>query len=215
MIRGQCGINKDFCEYKLGPSKNPGTSPPNTNGCVMNCGTDIVNNDSGPSSYQRVGYYESWNWDRPCLHMRADRANTIGYTHIHWAFATIQDGTWAVEINDTYKQWDKFKSVQNVKHIVSFGGWGYSTEPATYDILRKAMNPANRDAFVNAIVSFVDTEGIEGVDIDWEYPGAPDIPGIPAGLESDGPNYLKFLTTLKEKLPSEKSLSIAAPASYW
>ena len=45
--------------------------------------------------------------------------------------------------------------------------------------------------------------------------GAPDIPGIPAGLDSDAPNYLAFLKLLKGKMPQDKTVSIAAPASYW
>lgn len=46
-------------------------------------------------------------------------------------------------------------------------------------------------------------------------PKAPDIPGIPPGLESDAPNYLATLKALREELPDEYSISIAAPASYW
>lgn len=45
---------------------------------------------------------------------------------------------------------------------------------------------------------------------------APDIlvGGVPIGQPGDGVAYLRFLTVLKSKLPS-KSVSIAAPASYW
>lgn len=43
---------------------------------------------------------------------------------------------------------------------------------------------------------------------------APDIPGIPPASNSDGANYLAFLVTLKTLLPG-KTISIAAPASYW
>jgi GH18 family chitinase len=35
------------------------------------------------------------------------------------------------------------------------------------------------------------------------------------GEKGDGVAYLKFLTILKQKLGSGKSVSIAAPASYW
>ena len=38
---------------------------------------------------------------------------------------------------------------------------------------------------------------------------------IPAGLETDGPNYLGFLRALRKKLPEGMTMSIAAPASYW
>ena len=34
------------------------------------------------------------------------------------------------------------------------------------------------------------------------------------GSEDDGPNYLAFLKVLRGKL-SDKSISIAAPSSYW
>src|SRR4051812_34590021 len=50
-----------------------------------------------------------------------------------------------------------------------------------------------------------------------EYPGEPDIPGLPAGSpeDEDADNYLGFLRLVKSKLPAGKTLSIAAPASYW
>ncbi|KAL4938837.1 hypothetical protein BDV06DRAFT_225618 [Aspergillus oleicola] len=53
------------------------------------------------------------------------------------------------------------------------------------------------------------------MDFDWEYPSAPDIPGIPSGDPDDGARYLQFLKDVRDKLSSDKTLSIAAPASYW
>lgn len=37
----------------------------------------------------------------------------------------------------------------------------------------------------------------------------------PIRKKSDGLDYLKFLDILKQKMGSEKSVSIAAPASFW
>jgi GH18 family chitinase len=62
--------------------------------------------------------------------------------------------------------------------------------------------------------NFIKKHELDGVDIDWEYPGAPDIPGIPAASKDDGGNYLAFLVILKNLLAG-KSVSIAAPSSYW
>jgi spore germination protein YaaH len=41
------------------------------------------------------------------------------------------------------------------------------------------------------------------------------MPDIPRGDPIDGPNYLAFLKLLRASLPVDKSLFIAAPASYW
>lgn len=132
--------------------------------------------------------------------------------HIHWAFAEIDPNTWKPVIKDSKQQWGDFKALPNVERIVAFGGWAYSTEAATYSIIRSAIN--NWDAFASNLVQFAEDEGIDGVDIDWEYPGAPDIvvDGQLIGQEGDGVRYFEFLTVLKS---SDKSLSIAAPASYW
>ncbi|KAJ6437482.1 killer toxin subunits alpha beta protein [Purpureocillium lavendulum] len=62
---------------------------------------------------------------------------------------------------------------------------------------------------------FVTDEGLDGIDFDWEYPGAPDIPGIPPGNQNDGINYLRFLRLVRKALPTDKTIGIAAPASYW
>ena len=213
-IWGQCGITPEYCVAETGPTGNPGTAPPGKNGCISNCGYDIIVRDETPPAFRTVTYYESWNWDRPCLNMRLDRIDTTIYTHIHRSFATITKD-WDVSIDDQYNQFPIFAALPGVKKILSFGGWGYSTDPATYEDIRNAMSPTNAGKFIDNIVSFLTKHGLDGVDFDWEYPGAPDIPGIKPGLASDTPNYLAFLRLLREKMIKGGSISIAAPASYW
>ncbi|KAI1131004.1 glycoside hydrolase family 18 protein [Nemania abortiva] len=215
-IWGQCGITGDFCVPTTGKFGNPGTGPPGSNGCTSSCGREIANNGEAPGSFIQVGYYESWNMDRPCLTMKAKSISGLKYTHVHWGFGKIASDM-SVSINDTYKQWDDFKSLSasGIKTILSFGGWGDSTDPATYEILRTAVSPGGRATFTDNVASLAKDEGLNGVDIDWEYPGAPDIPGIPPGQKEDGENYLAMLEMLRSKLDKSKTLSIAAPASYW
>jgi hypothetical protein len=215
---GFCGVFPAHCDIHAPEGGGPGTKLKDfQNTCVANCGNEIKQNSGPPAKFQRIGYYESYNWGRECLHMKAKNANTDGsYTHMHWAFADIDPNTWKPVINDSAKQWEDFKKLPNMKRIVSLGGWAASTEPATYNIIRQAIIN-NRDTFAANLAKFVQDEGIDGVDIDWEYPGAPDIMvgGSPIGKTTDGLDYLKFLIVLKKALGQNKSVSIAAPASYW
>ncbi|BCS17279.1 uncharacterized protein APUU_10107S [Aspergillus puulaauensis] len=64
------------------------------------------------------------------------------------------------------------------------------------------------------IADFIKDHDLDSVDIDWEYPGAPDLPTFNPGTEEDGLNYLVFLVVLKNLLPG-KSVAITTPASYW
>jgi GH18 family chitinase len=172
-IRGQCGINEQFCIEKRGPAGNPGTSPANTNGCVSSCGVDIHNTDGDiVVPYGRVGYYESWNFNRKCLWLCAANANTnLAYTHIHWAFVEVDPSDWTVKIADPYNQWEDFKALDDMRRIISFGGWGYLTEPEMYNILCQVMSLLNHKAFITNVAAFVTEHELDSVDFDWEYPG--------------------------------------------
>jgi GH18 family chitinase len=177
----------------------------------------------------RIGYYESFNFDRPCLNLRAKHINASDYTHIHWGFVTV-NSSFHIGVNDMYNQWNDFLALQGVKKVISIGGWGYSVNSASLDVLREAMDPANVDSFIVNIMTFVKEHNIDGLDFDWEYPGvsltqpwltftnfkkATDLPSLSSGWLADGPNYLAFLKKLKMVFPREKTVAIAAPASYY
>ncbi|KAM5349053.1 hypothetical protein ACJ41O_008876 [Fusarium nematophilum] len=187
---GFCGVFPDHCTINAPKDGGPGTKKKGfQNTCVSNCGNPIKENSGPPASFQRIGYYEAFGLARDCLWLKAKNANTDGtYTHIHWAFASIDPKTWKPIIKEGNEEWASFKKLK-AKRIVSFGGWADSTEPDKYNIIRQAII-TNR---------------------------APDIMvgGKPIGQKRDGLDYLRFLTVLREKLDSTKSVSIAAPASYW
>lgn len=210
---GFCGITDDFCTKTPADTGAPGTAKEGTNGCISNCGTDIKKSDP-PSSFMKIAYYEAWNFERDCLHMNVD-AIKGDYTHIHFAFATV-DKNWGVSLDkNIQKQFDRFKSMKGPKKILSFGGWAFSTEPDTYQRFRDATKAENRDKFASSVAKFVSDNSLDGLDFDWEYPGAPDIPNVPPGSTDEGSNYLAFLKVLKGKLAKGKSVSIALPSSFW
>jgi hypothetical protein len=55
------------------------------------------------ANFGRIAYYETWNFNRPCLWQHVENANTDGtYTIVHWAFAEINTADWTVSIRDDY-----------------------------------------------------------------------------------------------------------------
>lgn len=213
-IWGQCGITSEFCTKSESSTGAPGTAKPGTNGCISNCGTEMVNDDEDPDEFISIGYFEAFNTERACLTMDIRDVDTSKYTHLHFAFAKITED-FDVDLSGVKDQFDGLLELRDIKRIVAFGGWSFSTDVDSYAIFRKGVTDANRHTFATNVVKMVKDNDLDGVDFDWEYPGAPDIPGIPAGDEGDGERYLEFLKEVREQLPEGKSLAIAAPASFW
>ncbi|OBT40386.1 hypothetical protein VE00_10085 [Pseudogymnoascus sp. WSF 3629] len=216
-IWGQCGTTSEFCTISSSPTGAPGTSAPGINGCISNCGTAIVNNSNPPASFLKIGYFEAWNLERPCHRMDVSSIDTSQYTHIHFAFAIVTDD-YRVDIDAVADQFNKFLALKGTKRILSFGGWSFSTDQDSQPIFGNAVSAANRKKFADNVVEFVIATGLDGVDFDWEYPGAPDIPVGVGGNPADGENYYQFLVQVRAGLNAKdasKSLSIAMPASFW
>jgi chitinase len=137
------------------------------------------------------------------------------YTHIHLAFAGITSD-WNLDVSLIQDQFDAFVRMSgDFKKILSVGGWAFSTDPGTYAIFREAVSVENRETFAHNVAAFVLGYGLDGIDFDWEYPGEPDIPGIPAGTLEDAYNYAGFLESLNPLMPYATTLSVTAPASFW
>jgi chitinase len=163
-VWGNCGTTEEFCTIALGDTGAPGTTQPGANSCISNCGTDIVNNGSPPSQFIKVGYFESFNPSRPCLHMRPGQINTNTYTHVHYAFANITTD-FKVDVSGDQKMFNEFKGLSGTK------------KADTFPIFRESVTAAQRDTFAHNVVDFLTSNNLDGLDFDWEYPGAPDIPG--------------------------------------
>ncbi|KAL2868998.1 uncharacterized protein BJX67DRAFT_387104 [Aspergillus lucknowensis] len=210
-IWGQCGITRDFCiDTNTGA---PGTAEEGTYGCISNCGLDVIKGSG--SGGIKIGYYQGYCLSRQCLYQDASQIDTSKYTHLHFGFGTLtpEFDVLTGDALSTY-QFGEFKRISDAKRILSFGGWDFSNGPDTYKIFRNGVTPENRVTMATKIADFIKEHELDGVDIDWEYPGAPDLPEDDPGTEEEGPNYLEFLVVLKNLLPG-KSVSIAAPSSYW
>ncbi|KAJ5751129.1 class v protein [Penicillium manginii] len=215
-IWGQCGTTTDFCTPTDSPTGAPGTAAKDTNGCISDCGTQILVS-SPPPEFFSIAYFLASDWSRPCLTMSVTDIDKGRYTHIHFSFLTINPD---FSLNTTLieSQLPFLVGMSGIKRIVSVGGWDFSASPETYNIFRTAMAAENRGTLVDNIIDFLNDNDLDGVDWDWEYPGEPDIPNIPPSPESDSTNYFLFLNSLRSSMATKapgKTISVTAPASFW
>ena len=150
--------------------------------------------------------------------MSVNDIDTSVYTHVHFAFATINPD-WSLNISTVAAQFPFFVAMRDVKRIISIGKWGFSTDPGTYKIFREVVNSeSSRQTLVSNVVDFLIEHNLDGVDWDWEYPNEPDIPGIPAGTVADSTGLFLLLEELSVAIAARapgRTVSITAPSSYW
>jgi GH18 family chitinase len=103
--------------------------------------------------------------------------DTTKFSHIYFAFGDITPD-FKISVGDvmsTY-EFEAFRSMSNVQRVISFGGWAFSIGSDTYNIFRTGVTAANRMTLATNIANFVKDKGLDGVDIDWEYPGVCTLP---------------------------------------
>lgn len=91
----------------------------------------------------------------------------------------------------------------NVSISLSVGGWTGSTSFSSL-----VGNSKNRTAFVETIARAVKKYGVNGIDLDWEYPNELGI-GCNAVNKNDSANFLAFLQLLRAKMGAHFRLSAA------
>ncbi|OCH94474.1 glycoside hydrolase [Obba rivulosa] len=129
-----------------------------------------------------------------------------------YAFATPNSsGTLSWDSGATSTLKTLISSAHNSGHgtkvVLSIGGWGGS------HWFSQAMSSSLRSTFVSACVAAVKTFNLDGVDIDWEYPGEAGA-GNPH-TSSDAANLLAFFTSLRSELGSSKIISAAVTDLPW
>ncbi|KAB2569030.1 Chitotriosidase-1 [Lasiodiplodia theobromae] len=108
------------------------------------------------------------------------------------------------------------KDNPDLKVLIALGGWGFNdnntvTQPVFHNLVSKSSARKN---FIANLLIFLRGYGFDGVDFDWEYPGASDR----GGGEYDGENLALLLKELKQAIakdPADYLVSFTAPTSYW
>lgn len=134
-------------------------------------------------------------------------------THINYAHGRFVDptngsgGIW-IDKPDLMRSVLALKS-QNpkLKVMLMVGGWGMRADGFS----EMAKDPAKRTEFCNSLKNHMDTYGLDGVDIDWEYPTY-SAEGTGAD-PSDKENFNLVLKELRATIGQSKIISFASSAS--
>ncbi|MBO5252407.1 MAG: chitinase [Clostridia bacterium] len=136
------------------------------------------------------------------------KEDVLRLTHLNLAFGLIKDGLLDmsqlthIDLLPTFREWNP-----DLKIVLSVGGWGaggFST---------MAMTEEGRKAFAASCLEAVEKYGLDGIDIDWEYPC-----DNSAGIDSDPrdkENYTLLFKALREAIGPDKTLSNAVGAGQY
>ncbi len=143
-----------------------------------------------------IAYVTSWTDVIP---------ETEHITHINYAFGHVNSTFDGIKIDneERLKEIVKLKEKKkDLKILLSLGGWGsggFSEMAADEDV---------RYRFVADCKRVVDEFGLDGIDVDWEFPGSSS--AEISSSEADKENFTKLMGELRAILGPNKLLTIAS-----
>lgn len=166
---------------------------------VDKTGTDPITPAEAPGGLIIVAYVTYWDTVIP---------DPTLVTHINYAFGKVANTFDKVEISNE----NRLKAIVKLKEkndklkvLLSIGGWGAGnfSEMAANQILRKS--------FCEDCLAKCKTYGLDGIDLDWEYPTS-NMAGI-SSSPSDTRNYTSLLKNLRETLGNDYLITMASSAN--
>lgn len=162
---------------------------------ILMCGCHAFKQDS---EHVVVAYVTSWTDEIP---------DPFVMTHINYAFGHVNDTFDGVRIDNP----DRLAAIVALKGqnpelnvMLSVGGWGSGR------FSEMAADDQHRMSFANDCLRVVEEFGLDGIDIDWEYPTS-SMAGISSSPE-DRENFNLLMRDLRAVLGADRLLTLASSA---
>ena len=176
-----------------------GNNGNNDGGGNTDPGTTPSTPTPAPSGTVIVGYAVYWEESLP---------DPALLTHLNYAFALIKNDFETLDI----KQENRLKLMVSLKKqnpklkvLLSVGGWGAG------NFSEMAADEGHRKAFAKNCLNAVTKFGLDGIDIDWEYPTSTSA-GISASPD-DTQNFTLLMKELRETLGKDRLLTMASASN--
>ncbi|ODN88090.1 chitinase [Cryptococcus wingfieldii CBS 7118] len=204
-VAGSSGAAGSSASGVSGSSASGGSA---TSSAAASSGTASTTTNSTSSSGTRYVLY----WDNYANMGGVEASQLTGATHVILCTIPFADMTsWATKVDSAAMAFQSSSDgnfdpstastlkgmVSGLKVTGALGGWGLDTPMAT----AVQGGESTIETLVDNAVAFAKAFDLDGIDIDWEFPAA-----------SDVPNLVTFLTKLKAGLPDDSIISVALGA---
>lgn len=118
-------------------------------------------------------------------------------THINYAFADIREGRMVEGFKRDAENFAVLNSLKkrnpDLRIMVSVGGWTWSG-----NFSDMVLTAASRKVFIDSAMAFLERYDLDGLDVDWEYPGLSGYGNI--FRPEDKENFSLFLDECRQRL---------------
>ncbi|KAL2116052.1 hypothetical protein VTJ04DRAFT_10307 [Mycothermus thermophilus] len=210
---GFCGITEDFCGdgcQRNSDGKGCGAAPRPAE-CLVE--TNALKYKRRVAYYMLPDYMERV---RGCHMFMPEDLLVTGLTDINVAFINFGEDFKLVDAGgDIVHRLAKLRLDHPGLHVsIAIGGWTFN-EGETADYWSKmASTFTNRHTFITSVVQYLIKYGLNGVDLDWEYPVAVDRAGHP----DDFQNFVLLVAEMRRAFDREDpgwTITLTLPTSYW
>lgn len=165
---------------------------------------------SASAKARTIGYYQASNVrNRACNQITPGQIDTTNYTHLTFAFASIDPTTFKIvpATSDDIPLFTQFTALKSAKlqTWIAVGGFDFSDPGPTHTTWSDlCASASHRQVFIQSLIDFMNLYKFDGVDIDWEYPGDPTRGG---GLP-DRANFVSLIQEMSASFNGKVSSSV-------